>query len=116
MADTMDRRAEGKEPTNYRRKSKVRKALGLCSHCGENQVQNRSYCYACTDLIKVYSDRSIVRRTLLSYGLTPELLLAALNKPQKNAKVIVALKLMLESVRKRISGRDNGYRTDVPKT
>ena len=61
MAQTKDRRSEGKGTTG-RAKRQALKALGLCTQCGVTAVKNRTCCIECVDRQQVYNTRASVRR------------------------------------------------------
>lgn len=68
MADTADRRAEGRTTTpeaKSRRDRYMRLAsLGLCSYCGKNPVKGRRTCYECSDR-NLVATRISALRTLM---------------------------------------------------
>lgn len=66
MADTMDRRSEGRNGTPAaradRRLREGRRSRGLCTRCGTAAVgRNRSWCYGCVDAHRLYAARSGLR-------------------------------------------------------
>lgn len=59
MADSIDRRSEGKTttPKALARRAKVKawEAAGLCKYCGKKPVQGRLTCVACCDKQTLYT-------------------------------------------------------------
>ena len=63
MADTKDRRSEGKTSSTLVDKKRrlirnTRKAIGICVQCGKTAVAGRSYCYSCSDRAVKYQRAS----------------------------------------------------------
>lgn len=64
MADTADRRKEGK-PNRYTNQKALRKyweSVGLCKVCGKVEVVNRKTCYTCVDRQMLHTMRYFVRK------------------------------------------------------
>jgi hypothetical protein len=63
MADTKDRRSEGKAcKSESALAGRKYKALGICVRCHSTPVKNRSVCYACSDKQQEYTRLSGFRR------------------------------------------------------
>lgn len=77
MADTADRRSEGKGGTAESRKSRERRKLleakGLCNYCGSQEVGgSRKTCYECSDKTKAHVYKSGFRAHLRAHDVDLE--------------------------------------------
>lgn len=74
MADTADRRSEGKslspQAQAQRRLREQRRAEGVCIYCGKVPVLNRATCYECSDRTNVSSSKSYARKFLKDHEIT----------------------------------------------
>ncbi len=68
MADTKDRRVEGKGTTPYRERYKRLECAGLCVSCGKTPTKNRKYCYECSDKQAVHNGTCHFRKILKDCG------------------------------------------------
>ncbi len=73
MADTADRRSEGRvsspEALRQRALASLRRSRGVCSYCGVTPVLNRVVCYACSDKTKAFYYKAQTRNHLKRYDI-----------------------------------------------
>ena len=93
MAETQDRRAEGKNSKSpqaeYNRRLRAkRKAHNVCVTCGSVDLKNRTHCYSCVDKMAETNRRSNFRKHLLEHGVDlDEVIQLMSDKPKyKNLK------------------------------
>lgn len=76
MADTADRRSEGKQRQSiaairdHNRYVRL-KTAGLCTSCGAQEVKNRGICYSCGDKQVISTQRSGLRKFIRLVGIEP---------------------------------------------
>ena len=103
MAQTQDRRAEGKNSnsptaTSLRKLRAERKALNLCVTCGVEHVKNRVECYKCVDKKMECQVRSHFRKHLSNFGLELDEIIDALSDKPKYKKLKTALVAALPKI------------------
>lgn len=90
MADTMDRRSEGKAcDSESRDRYKRLEAQGLCAYCGKTPVKNRTTCYDCSSKSSGYTQRHHVRKSLAVHSIDPNLDVSRLDEMEHAAWVAV---------------------------
>lgn len=105
MADTADRRSEGKGTSRHYR---ARKALGVCVVCGVNPVSNRVWCYSCVDkqitATSLTGYRRIFKDKMAERAFSVSLLQESLTHSNLHPSTKEFLILMLELVKPRLRG------------